>query len=1714
MATYKLPQGTVKIPSILSANTQTLNIRDKGSGAVNSSLSTGSDFITPLQNKGANVFDNDVYNDAAKRTEAMQPTLLETLSANVLSFNTVGAAYFQNVYNNSQDDYKYDKDFNYSVGAFAAEQGLTEWQVEQMRDTALSESHRNYLRNKFIETSKRDTAASAWGWGVSLLGGAVGLLTDPLAFAQLRAVNQAHRGYALNRAQRTGAVVNPVTLVQSTRGATATGYAVEGAVSGGLYSLGLDLVGEYQTVEDYGLNILAGAGLSGMVGAFRSPTKATAVDEPVTSVPAYSEQTLADVPDAQVKNVYDGDFTVPLPKPRVRVDGKTGKPKVRVNAVIDDPVPLNEVTNSVTKFNTVIEGTTDASVVTQKDVSNFVNHSVESVRDTMYDDLIAKKTVLSEQVNELRRALDATKNKSAHVQRAALARLRNAEAQLSAHTKLMDDYVTTELAPKLKVDSDLVERVMRDPDYLAEAHEISIGRAQAAYEAAYAARMVEAVKQAGGADADDLLQKLRELEAQDVREALAPMSQGSRNFPEHLTYPVDGNVVDGQYTPILDDSVEQVDVQSSTPEPLRITYVPQEPTVTRVPRNQKTTTTEEVIYLSDERSAIELMGVRIKDLDTRSNESIDDIVNSINKSIDDARVRNALMNDPVLAQAVKSGLLKVVRNLASEGAVSVKRGKAVAVSVSAKLTDVLAQFVGHHELMHVNIAAYFKTVPEYLKFIETAKSVPIINKMVTSQHFKVNGYSQLYARNSTKELADARAIEEAIVDLWAYSQNPAKFTEVMINRYGFVPDIKPRYLQRLVDNLRNWLSKIMPKVFTKRTNVGSFMAELRKVADARDAYELARMLDRRSITVSGIKDGKVLSKGSRLTPEQRQQARQAIRTAAEKKRRRNIGRKWDLDQATYEHSLANAYRIAEDKLNGVSIDMPTIVNVYAKGAPQIASAAVVLAQEANPIARAFVVDALETTADIKGRGNTIAMTKHLKENLYMSTAIPQINTLFKAWNRRQGISFPKRMIDQHFFHKQREAFEKLVHQEIEWRKSIKDGVADAQLKPPAAAEVIDAANAIERGMDIMRKDQIGFKVEGWQALPDSSVGYMSRQINAKWWAGASKAHKDAFLDFISEDLVRAWGTEYAVVAKSIAKTYVQRYIHGQYGQVSMSLVPAKDKVLLEQLLSELNFLSIETKSALTRKLNNYGSKYTKQRLPLDLTRVITASDGSKFKVIDAFNGHVSALYTSYARRVSGEVGLASKGYQGESVMYMLAQFMRDAPDGLALSDAGEKAYNQVVAELLGRPFGDANVVLDTLRLAAQANLLGINVFAQVVDFYNIGVATGVDTMMSSVFPQMRNLLNDVRNGTANDPILKDLEEHIGVLGHHYNILMPNFDATTSNVFSGELNTLQRLITGLGNINSKLTGYNALHTVQTRGAARAILSSIFTALRTAKVNGNTIDLAIPVYRRELWKDMGFTDDVLIKLHKELPQVAKYDASGRLTDLNLNNASSMDVVDDLSQRVMRGVGQTVQREFVGEKSYWSHFAVGKLVTQFRSMAITAMEKQVWRLNATVGTAKFSMMVLGAATFAIPIHLAKVQLLSLEYEAGEERQAFLDAQTSKMMLTRAIMQYCINTGLASDMLDALMFATGSVLDNNELVGDSEFAKGVQDFREASGKAGIVGLVPSIGYADRLITSIGKLAADGDVGAAIRALPAGRIHFTRPVTAAMSRYAQEDEE
>jgi hypothetical protein len=610
----------------------------------------------------------------------------------------------------------------------------------------------------------------------------------------------------------------------------------------------------------------------------------------------------------------------------------------------------------------------------------------------------------------------------------------------------------------------------------------------------------------------------------------------------------------------------------------------------------------------------------------------------------------------------------------------------------------------------------------------------------------------------------------------------------------------------------------------------------------------------------------------------------------------------------------------------------------------------------------------------------------------------------------------------------------------------------------------------------MRKAQIESKTPGWAALPESSIGYMPHRMSAPKVRDLSPEQARVVHSVLAEQFQQIEGFDQKF-SLQLASKYMdimrKRATAGYSATMAVQSNEAAD--IVEEAVQAMG-MSREEAQAMAQRVLKAAPAHTRSRLKLDLTRTYIA-DGKPFQLLDIFETDQLSLLRGQAGRVSGETALMRHGIPGSTGLKLIR-------DSLAFGKAGEKAdnatleaFDQAAAEMLGQPFGEQNGrwMDRALQFNSLASLGGMG-FNQLAETLNAATTLGVRHALASVgsFARLRGEILALSKGQkVHNPIIGSLETYGAEFGtDHYKMVFP-FDMPDRIAETYGIDTLtagDRLLRAGTHLQGSLSLWRAITSVQQRGVAEQI---VHKALRYIREGNESIALA----------DMGIDKKLSADIKRELARTAKFDERGKLQQFDITKMEDQRTADAFVQAVHRGTAQIIQDKFIGETGKWAHSGFLKLLTQFKTFSIIAIDKQWNRQVGNHGTAKALGMLLGTMSFAAPIYMIRAGIASL---GRPDQDAYLKRALHPYEIARQTLNYVALSGLAGDLLDATTAIAGYTPSGGRSGANKSFVGNV--------------VAPVVGKVDDVWGALQNTKDGTDVSALARQLPFSRLPWLVP--------------
>lgn len=730
------------------------------------------------------------------------------------------------------------------------------------------------------------------------------------------------------------------------------------------------------------------------------------------------------------------------------------------------------------------------------------------------------------------------------------------------------------------------------------------------------------------------------------------------------------------------------------------------------------------------------------------------------------------------------------------------------------------------------------------------------------------------------------------------------------------------------------------------------------------------------------------------------------------------------------------------------------------------STSIAMLRSENPVTRMIASELLESTTGAAGRNTTAALTKYLTEGKLLGNVNNDYLRVYEAYRNRVGGSVAKDFIGGEMKRK----FDREVAIEIERRQNPDyQGSADPDIK--RAADVMEAA------FDRNRVAQISSKTTGWAALPETSRGYMPHSLSAEKVRNATKEQIDALHSALVDQFLSIEGWDFDF-SQNLASKYIdrvrQRALGGYESSMNQHSVGAAD--IVEDALNAMGMGQDEVRAMMQRYMRG-AAGHTKKRLNLDLLREYGEGDG-KFQLIDLYDTDMLNLMKQQAQRVSGEVALAKYGIMGRPGLKLVRHAMGFGHNGAKVKLEELEAFDQVAAEFLGDPFGNygGKWMNRAIQFNSLARLGGMGI-TQAAETINAATILGVGhalSMIPSFFRLRAEAAALAKGNHVGNGLLDSLEAHGGreFGADAYKMVFPFDNPGMNYAVSGQqTNELaDRLLRGGLHAQGKLSFWRSIHAAQQRGVAEQIVLKALRYIREGKD-----DIAL--------NDMGFTKEVRDAIKAEYGNIVKLDGD-RVAQFDITKMENKDAADAFVQAVHRGAAQIIQGTFIGETGKWAHSGWLRLMTQFRTFSLVAVEKQWARTRANFGVAKALGMLMGSMSVAAPIYMARVYAQSI---GRPDQDEYLSKRLSVEAIARATLNYVALSGLAGDFMDALGSVAGVSTSGGRVGSGMDFIGGV--------------VAPVASTVDDVFKSLQNTKEGTDVYGVVKNLPFANIPYLVPV-------------
>lgn len=676
-----------------------------------------------------------------------------------------------------------------------------------------------------------------------------------------------------------------------------------------------------------------------------------------------------------------------------------------------------------------------------------------------------------------------------------------------------------------------------------------------------------------------------------------------------------------------------------------------------------------------------------------------------------------------------------------------------------------------------------------------------------------------------------------------------------------------------------------------------------------------------------------------------------------------------------------------------------------------------LAQEDN-VAKALGLTLTEGTTGRGGRRHSAALTAAINERRFMRPILAyEDNFHIYRQSRGQGwmqFAFGDGQLRQQF--------------DIEVAAELRARARPDLYASTAPASVRQAADYMAAGYKLMGEEQVRAGTLGSQNIKPGDPSYFPQHVSSAKIQRLNVQQQAAFRGIISEQARTMFGWD-EKFSDYFGRRYLESAIDRAAGNydVPVNLTHQSAGGFVEDLLETMRAGAgkddIARIDKASQKFARGGAGFTKGRLNFDVMSTYKLADGSEVRLLDIMDTDMVGMYRAYARRSAGEIALQQYGIAGSHGLKVIRKYLAIAHDAGRVTNDGLAAFDQISAEFLNTPFGKhQGNMMDNLRIITSTIKLGGMGITQFGEYGNGIAALGWGRVLTSIkdIPRLMNEIGTIRKGGEVQGLLSSIERQQGFeTGMDSFIMTRALDVKDNDVqmYGREgLGLGTRVIRGASHAQAILSGHRIVTAVQVRGLSEQIIRKAFRYIK----NG-TEDTALT--------DMGFSPELRAAVKANMDKIAQFngDEIGKLDIFagDLTPAQRAELVGVIN----RGSNQIIQNTYIGETGKWAHDGFLKLLLQFRTFSLTAVEKQWGRNLRNYGALKSMMFLMGAMSFAAPIHMARVNARMLGM-SEEDREAYAEKYLAPAAIAQATMTYASAAGFAGDIWDIGGSATTNIM------------------------------------------------------------------------------------
>lgn len=654
---------------------------------------------------------------------------------------------------------------------------------------------------------------------------------------------------------------------------------------------------------------------------------------------------------------------------------------------------------------------------------------------------------------------------------------------------------------------------------------------------------------------------------------------------------------------------------------------------------------------------------------------------------------------------------------------------------------------------------------------------------------------------------------------------------------------------------------------------------------------------------------------------------------------------------------------------------------------------------------ANVVDDPVRRAGILTNDNA-ASTLRVNSNVLDGTFAKWTESLERVIAQREGLgTFSIKMDASGRYGAARDALERKVAEELarrdaEWTRF--GAVADVRLDPDVKRLADEYEQMMTQGAELAKRQGLaGF--EDFAPRP----GYFHRS----WSESKIRALEDAYgrktvKNLLTESIVR--GLRLTKKEAGLISTAILTRTRTKAAGLRPEFMGALGKTdtdAIRTMLVEAGTDDATIKSVMGRieqNLDEAGkSKYSKTRLPLDMTVKITTPDGRTISVLDMIDTDLSRLAENYNQQMAGRSALAAAGVGGDdaSIQALRGRYY-DTLVNAKLKDADIDdrmlQFDHLMSDFTGnRPPGTVlGVTAQRAKSLAQSTMLVASGLWQVAEYGTLAYRHGAARTTAEFFKQFPGVAGYLRKVGRDPDLYDELTSVVGLDLARDVRVRPWLRQYEANLTARD--TLLDRVLYLGNQATPiLNGMKLVHTHQVR--------------LNANLTMNTIGRAVKGDRKalQMLREYGLDDTAWGKIKKAVDDNAEFKGKN-VKSMNWDGwpQDAVDAALNVGARIM---DDTILYGRAGQGSSFARSQLGQILGQFRSFVSFAHNKL---LRGTIQNSGYTGL---AVLLAYQYPLTMMMVAANELRKGESVD--LESEAGLMSLASKALGYTAGIGFIGD-------------------------------------------------------------------------------------------------